>query len=70
MKKLLVFIVLFLFMVSSSFAFSLNDITGMLIGMNEIPEVNLNAPSENHIYPSDIIEIKWSYSDFETPMLR
>lgn len=65
MKKLLVFIVLFLFMVSSSFAFSLNDVVGYVTGLNNKPEANLDTPSDNHIYSGDTILVKWTYSDVE-----
>lgn len=65
MKKLLVFIVLMLFMVSSSFAFSLDDITGFFTGLNNRPEANLNTPSNNHIYSTDSPLIGWSYIDEE-----
>ena len=65
MKKLFVLIVLFFLMISSSFALSLDDVTGMFTSniMNKRPEVNLNTPSNNHIYPSNIILVSWSYSD-------
>ncbi len=65
MKKLFVFIVLMLFMVSSSFAFSLDDSTGFVAGLNKKPDVNLNTPSENHIYSTNTPLIGWSYNDAE-----
>ena len=65
MKKLLVFVILLLVMISPSFAFSFNDLVGMVTGMNDEPEVNLNTPSNNHIYPTDTPLFSWSYTDSE-----
>jgi hypothetical protein len=63
MKKLFIFITLFLLMVSFSLALSVEDITGALVSFNAKPEINLDTPSNNHVYSTDSILISWTYTD-------
>lgn len=63
MKKLLILTLFLLIMTTSSFAFSLDVISGETIGFNTPPTVNLDSPTDTAVYPTNTPLIKWTYHD-------